>query len=169
MSISSLLIQYSINSFGADAAAGMVVFSRVEGFLYYPAFSYGMALTGFIGQNYGAHRMDRVKEGMKESVITLSAFTVAAGGILMAAAPGDPETVHHRSGDSRERAAGDSLHFPVLFPVFHQSGLHRRAEGPWEYRLSDALLPALLLHFPSRMVPHPSAVLLGHPCDLFQL
>ncbi|MFR3320819.1 MAG: hypothetical protein ACLTSZ_06130 [Lachnospiraceae bacterium] len=32
MSISSLLIQYSINSFGADAAAGMVVFSRVEGF-----------------------------------------------------------------------------------------------------------------------------------------
>ena len=87
MSISSLLIQYSINSFGADAAAGMVVFSRVEGFLYYPAFSYGMALTGFIGQNYGAHRMDRVKEGMKESVITLSAFTVAAGGILMAAAP----------------------------------------------------------------------------------
>ncbi|MFR3320818.1 MAG: MATE family efflux transporter [Lachnospiraceae bacterium] len=46
-----------------------------------------MALTGFIGQNYGAHRMDRVKEGMKESVITLSAFTVAAGGIPMAAAP----------------------------------------------------------------------------------
>lgn len=34
MSISSLLIQYSINSFGADAAAGMVVFARVEGFLY---------------------------------------------------------------------------------------------------------------------------------------
>ena len=86
MSVSSLLIQYSINSFGADAAAGMVVFARVEGFLYYPAFSYGMALTGFIGQNYGAHRMDRVKEGMKESVITLSAFTVAAGVVLMAAA-----------------------------------------------------------------------------------
>lgn len=87
MSISSLLIQYSINSFGADAAAGMVVFARVEGFLYYPAFSYGMALTGFIGQNYGAGRMDRVEEGMKKSIITLSAFTVAAGSILMIAAP----------------------------------------------------------------------------------
>ena len=87
MSISSLLIQYSINSFGADAAAGMVVFARVEGFLYYPAFSYGMALTGFIGQNYGARRMDRVEEGMRKSILTLSAFTVAAGGILMVAAP----------------------------------------------------------------------------------
>lgn len=87
MSISSLLIQDSINSFGADAAAGMVVFARVEGFLYYPAFSYGMALTGFIGQNYGAGKMDRVQEGMKKSILTLSAFTVAAGGILMLAAP----------------------------------------------------------------------------------
>ena len=87
MSISSLLIQYSINSFGADAAAGMVVFARVEGFLYYPAFSYGMALTGFIGQNYGARKMDRVQEGMKKSILTLSAFTMAAGGMLMAAAP----------------------------------------------------------------------------------
>ena len=87
MSISSLLIQYSINSFGADAAAGMVVFARVEGFLYYPAFSYGMALTGFIGQNYGAGKMDRVREGMKKSIVTLSIFTVIAGSVLMAAAP----------------------------------------------------------------------------------
>lgn len=87
MSISSIVIQYSINAFGADAAAGMVVFARVEGFLYYPAFAYGMALTGFIGQNYGAGRMDRVEEGMKKSILTLTSFTVAAGLILMAAAP----------------------------------------------------------------------------------
>ena len=87
MSISSIVIQYSINAFGADAAAGMVVFARVEGFLYYPAFAYGMALTGFIGQNYGAGRMDRVEEGMKKSILTLTTFTVAAGLILMAAAP----------------------------------------------------------------------------------
>ena len=65
----------------------MVVFAKVEGFLYYPAFSYGMALTGFIGQNYGAKKMDRVQKGMKKSILTLSIFTVAAGGILMAAAP----------------------------------------------------------------------------------
>ena len=83
MSISSIVIQYSINAFGADAAAGMVVFARVEGFLYYPAFSYGMALTGFIGQNYGAGRMDRVREGMKKSMIDLSVFTVVVGMVLL--------------------------------------------------------------------------------------
>ena len=36
MSISSLIIQSSINSFGAEAMAGMAVFSKVEGFLYFP-------------------------------------------------------------------------------------------------------------------------------------
>lgn len=87
MSISSMVIQYSINAFGADAAAGMVVFAKVEGFLYYPAFSYGIALTGFIGQNYGAGRMDRVKEGTKRSMIFLSAFTVTAGFCLIEIAP----------------------------------------------------------------------------------
>lgn len=87
MSISSMVIQTSINSFGADAAAGMVVFARVESFLYYVAFSYGMALTGFIGQNYGAGRIERVREGMKIGMLHLVAFTVAAGALLMACAP----------------------------------------------------------------------------------
>lgn len=87
MSISSMVIQYSINAFGADAAAGMVVFAKVEGFLYYPAFSYGIALTGFIGQNYGAGRIDRVREGTKRSMIFLSAFTVGAGFLLIVFAP----------------------------------------------------------------------------------
>ena len=34
MSISSLIIQSSINSFGAEAMAGMTVFGKVEGFLF---------------------------------------------------------------------------------------------------------------------------------------
>lgn len=88
MSISSIVIQYSINAFGAAAAAGMVVFAKVEGFLYYPAFSYGMALTGFIGQNYGAGKMDRVKQGMKKSMLHLTLFTIGAGILLMMHASG---------------------------------------------------------------------------------
>ena len=87
MSISSLVIQLSINSFGAKAAAGMVVFARVEGFLYYPAFCYGMALTGFIGQNYGAGKMDRVKEAMKISVRTACTFMLPFSLLLAAVSP----------------------------------------------------------------------------------
>ena len=68
MSISSLIIQSSINSFGAEAMAGMTVFSKVEGFLYFPLFSLGLAVTGFVGQNFGAKEYERVKEGINISL-----------------------------------------------------------------------------------------------------
>ena len=45
MSISSLVIQTYINSFGYAAMAGMTVYARIEGFLYYPLFAFGIALA----------------------------------------------------------------------------------------------------------------------------
>lgn len=83
MSISSLIIQVSINQFGANAVAGMTVFAKVEGFLYYPAFAYGMALTGFVGQNLGAGRLDRVKAAMNTSLKMALGFTIPASLLLI--------------------------------------------------------------------------------------
>ena len=73
MSISSLIIQSSINSFGAEAMAGMTVFAKIEGFLYFPLFSLGLAVTGFVGQNFGAKEYERVKDGIGIS-LKLSVF-----------------------------------------------------------------------------------------------
>lgn len=84
MSISSLIIQVSINQFGPDAVGGMTVYARVEGFLYYPAFSYGMALTGFVGQNMGSGRTDRVRRAMNTSLKIAVGFTLPFSLLLMA-------------------------------------------------------------------------------------
>lgn len=99
MSISSLLIQISIDTFGPAAMAGMVVYAKIEGFLYYPAFAYGMALTGFIGQNLGAGRLDRVEEAMRISRRTAIYGTIGICLVLMLLAKplvafftGDPST-----------------------------------------------------------------------------
>ena len=74
MSISSLIIHSSINSFGAEAMAGMTIFAKVEGFLYFPLFSLGLAVTGFVGQNFGAKEYERVKEGINIS-LKISVYT----------------------------------------------------------------------------------------------
>lgn len=74
MSISSLIIQSSINSFGAETMAGMTIFAKVEGFLYFPLFSLGLAVTGFVGQNFGAKEYERVKEGINIS-LKISVYT----------------------------------------------------------------------------------------------
>lgn len=84
MSISSLVIQVSINRFGPDTMAGMTVYAKVEGFLYYPAFSYGMALAGFIGQNLGAGCLNRIKQAMRTSLKITVGFTVPASLFLVA-------------------------------------------------------------------------------------
>ena len=100
MSISSLLIQISIDTFGPAAMAGMVVYAKIEGFLYYPAFAYGMALTGFIGQNLGSGRLDRVEEAMRISrrtaiygTMAVCAFLILVAKPLVAFFTEDPATV----------------------------------------------------------------------------
>lgn len=98
MSISSLIIQSSINSFGAEAMAGMTVFAKVEGFLYFPLFSLGLAVTGFVGQNFGAKEYERVKQGIDISVklsIYVSLFFIV---ILNIFAPSILNLFTHDSG-----------------------------------------------------------------------
>lgn len=83
MSISSLVIQTSINSFGAAAMAGMTLYARIEGFLYYPLFSFGMAVTGFIGQNLGACRRDRILQGLTLALKAAAAFSLVMSILLI--------------------------------------------------------------------------------------
>lgn len=78
MSISSLVIQTSINQFGSHAIAGMTVFAKVEGFVYYPLFSLGLALSGFIGQNCGAGMQSRIEQAKKSSLRLSLLFSVVA-------------------------------------------------------------------------------------------
>ena len=87
MSISSLLIQTCIDSFGPDAMAGMTLYAKLEGCLYLPAFAYGIALTGFVGQNYGAGHTDRIVEAVKRSIRMCWAVIFPMSLLITAAAP----------------------------------------------------------------------------------
>ena len=87
MSISSLLIQVCIDAFGPDAMAGMVLYAKLEGCLYLPSFAYGIALTGFVGQNVGAGRIDRVSAAVKLSIRLCWALVFPLSLAVTAAAP----------------------------------------------------------------------------------
>ena len=87
MSLSSLVIQTYINSFGYAAMAGMTIYARIEGFLYYPLFAFGIALTSFIGQNVGAHDLARVRTGLRISLRLAAGGAMAMAFIAGLAAP----------------------------------------------------------------------------------
>ena len=52
--ISNLIIQANINSFGTDTAAAWAAFGKVDALFWMSISSFGIAITTFAGQNFGA-------------------------------------------------------------------------------------------------------------------
>ena len=75
-SMAMLLVSRLQNSFGPEFVAVTVVVMRVDGFAMMPNFSFGQAMTTFIGQNVGARRYERLHQGAKQG--TFLALGVAA-------------------------------------------------------------------------------------------
>lgn len=61
-STSNVIIQSSVNSFGATAVAGNTATMNLEGFIYISMNSFHQTAISFTGQNMGARRVDRVKK-----------------------------------------------------------------------------------------------------------
>ncbi|MBR6237663.1 MAG: MATE family efflux transporter [Lachnospiraceae bacterium] len=61
-SISNVLIQSSVNSFGAIAVAGNTAAMNLEGFVYNSMNAFHQTAISFTGQNMGARKHDRVKK-----------------------------------------------------------------------------------------------------------
>lgn len=65
ISMSMIVVQSLTNSFGELFIAANVIVMRVDGFAVMPAFSFGMAMTTYAGQNIGAGKIERVSQGAK--------------------------------------------------------------------------------------------------------
>lgn len=138
MSISSLIIQSYINSFGYAAMAGMTVYARVEGFLYYPLFAFGIALTSFIGQNIGAGDMARVRAGLRASLRL--AGSGAAGMALLAGCSAPMLIALFTDDPAVTQNALDAVY--DTFPFYWMYGVNQVYIGAMR-GLGDTLYPML--------------------------
>jgi len=80
-SMAAIVVQSLTNSFGTNVIACSNVVMRVDGFAMMPNFTFGMAMTTYVGQNIGAKLMKRVDEGVKVGLIAgvaISAVLVSA-------------------------------------------------------------------------------------------
>lgn len=77
-SISNVIIQSSVNSFGSIAVSGNAAAGNIEGFVYTSMNSVTQSALNFTGQNHGAKNFDRVK---KTSFISLG-FVFLIGLVL---------------------------------------------------------------------------------------
>ncbi len=86
VSFSNVIVQSYISKFGSAAVAGYSTTTKLDGFLQLPIQSFSMAITTFVGQNYGAQNYKRVRKGlyttllMCEIVIVIGAFLIYTNG-----------------------------------------------------------------------------------------
>lgn len=83
ISFSNVLVQSTVNQFGSKAMAGFTAYMKVDGFNILPVLSFGMALTTFTGQNYGAGKYDRVKKGTAVTLVMSVCYTIVTGVLLL--------------------------------------------------------------------------------------
>ena len=76
IAISSMGLQTVVNTFGPIAVAAFTATSRIEQLVHQPYTSLGQALATYSGQNYGAKKIDRIKEGFKKSTNIMLLMTV---------------------------------------------------------------------------------------------
>lgn len=83
-SISNVLIQSSVNSFGAIAMAGNTAGSNVEGFVYTSMNAVHQTAVSFTGQNLGGKRFDRINKILIECliIVTLIGLVMGNGAVL---------------------------------------------------------------------------------------
>ncbi|TSA24535.1 MAG: MATE family efflux transporter [Bacteroidetes bacterium] len=71
-----LALYWIVNQFGVTANAAYSTAGRIDSFAMMPAMSFSAALSTFVGQNLGANRPDRVKQGLRDTLLMTSGIAL---------------------------------------------------------------------------------------------
>lgn len=99
-SAANIVMQSAINSLGKTVMAANSAAFNVEIMVFYVLNSFGQACTTFVGQNYGAGKLERCRNALKlclvEAVIatgTAALIVLPSGKFLLSLFNGDPEVI----------------------------------------------------------------------------
>ncbi len=81
--LSNLLLQVGVNSLGTVVVASWAMSGKVDGAFWAITSAFGTALTTFVGQNYGAGRIDRIRDCAKKSLLLLGGITLSLSAVLL--------------------------------------------------------------------------------------
>lgn len=130
IAIGIILLQAALNAFPSTYIAGFTAANKIQNFGSLIAVSMGVAIANYVGQNYGAGYMSRVRQGVNVTlIITLSACVVIS--ILMVALSRPLTSLFMTAGDIAGAASVDEIYsssgkyllvsaifFPFLFALF---------------------------------------------------
>ena len=118
-----MIVQSRVNGFDLAHIASYSAMNKMFGLLELAAMAYGYALITYISQNFGAHKPDRIRSGLKSSAIIAlitSAFVsllIVGFGRSIAASflTGDPKTVEEAANLTVQLLRVLAFTLPLLY------------------------------------------------------
>jgi putative MATE family efflux protein len=98
--LANLLIQSGINSFGSSTIAAFTAYAKADMLTWMLSGAFGVAITTFVGQNYGAQKYDRIYKSVRICLImgivligSCSAVIIAFRHFILGIFSADPEVI----------------------------------------------------------------------------
>lgn len=127
IAIGGMVIQSIVNGFDLSFIAGFTATNKLYGLLEIAAISYGYAVTTYVGQNYGAGLISRIRSGVRSAAVLslLTSFVIAAVMILFGRSvtmlfisSEDPVLVAAAAETSYRYLCVMSVSLPVLYLLY---------------------------------------------------
>ena len=117
IAIGSLSVTFALNQFGPLAVAGFTASQKIDQVVNLILMSFGVAMATYVGQNYGAHQFDRIKQGVRS--VTFLTLTVAIfAGIFLIFFGGNLVTIFADGNSQADIYAYGQQYFRFTAPFY---------------------------------------------------
>lgn len=150
VSVGAMVVMSKINSYGKEFTAGYNVGYRLDQLAFLPVQGLSSAVTAFVGQNIGARRLDRVRRGIRVTLIA----AVIWSAVMLVLIPLGPALVSVFSDTPAVIQAGTVylkciMPFYFLFSVMFCLNNAMRGAGDSLFAMLDVLFSLILVRVPA--------------------
>ena len=149
VAIGSMAVLSKINSFGEIYTAAYNVGSKIDSLAFLPIQSLSIAVTSFVGQNIGAKRLDRARQGIRVTVAAAVVWSLFCLLII----PFGPQLIAIFSDTPAVMTTGGRyllcvMPFYIPFSVMFSLNNAMRGAGDSMFALIDVILSMILVRVP---------------------
>ena len=140
--LSNMVIQSCMNSFGTDTIAAWTAYGKVDSIFWMIMGAYGVAITTFAGQNFGAGKYDRIHKSVKVC-LGMAAFT----SVLLSAVVLLGGRIFFRLFTSDDSVIDIGLHMMAVISPSYITYICIEILGGTARGCGDSIIPMLLTCF----------------------
>ena len=149
VALGSMAVMSKINSFGEEFTAAYNVGSKLDSMAFLPIQSLASAVVAYVGQNMGAKKMDRVRQGIRITLLSSVVWAV----VMLVLIPLGPTLIGFFSDTPAVIGAGATylrciMPFYILFSVMFCLNNAMQGAGDSMFSMINAILSLILVRVP---------------------